>query len=74
MSKEEELKKAIFMHLMENKMVAFQFRTLCIEPDIQHLAREVVKQKFTDQVCLILKCCGSRHFCLKVSPSDVMLY
>ena len=49
-SKEEELKKAILMHLKENKMVAFQFRTLCLEPDIQQLAREAVKEKCTNQV------------------------
>ncbi|XP_078351186.1 CST complex subunit STN1-like isoform X2 [Oculina patagonica] len=48
-SKNEELKKAILTHLTENKMVAFQFRTLCIEPDIQQLAREAVKQKCTNQ-------------------------
>ena len=41
------------MHLMENKMVAFQFRTLCLEPDIQQLAREAVKEKCTNQVSLI---------------------
>lgn len=48
-SKEEELKKAIMMHLKENKMVAFQFSTLCLEPDIQQLAREAVKEKCTNQ-------------------------
>lgn len=52
-SKNEELKKAIMMHLTENKMVAFQFRTLCIEPDIHQLAREAFKQKCTNQVSLI---------------------
>lgn len=52
-SKKEELKKAILMHLMENKMVAFQFRTLCLESDIQQLAREAVKEKCTNQVSLI---------------------
>lgn len=40
------------MHLMENKMVAFQFMTLCLEPDIQQLAREAVKEKCTNQVSL----------------------
>lgn len=38
------------MHLKENKMVAFQFSTLCLEPDIQQLAREAVKEKCTNQV------------------------
>jgi len=37
---------------MENKMVAFQFMTLCLEPDIQQLAREAVKEKCTNQVSL----------------------
>jgi len=50
MSKEAQLKKAVSQHLRENNMVAFQFRTLCLEPDILQLATDVVRQKYTDQV------------------------
>ncbi|KAJ7379998.1 CST complex subunit STN1 [Desmophyllum pertusum] len=48
-SKEDELKKAILMHITENKMVAFQFTTLCLEPNIQQLAREAIKLKCAHQ-------------------------
>ncbi|XP_027050080.1 CST complex subunit STN1-like isoform X1 [Pocillopora damicornis] len=48
-SKETELKKAILTHIKENKIVTFQFQTLCFEPDIQQLAREAAKQKCTSE-------------------------
>lgn len=48
-SKETELKKAILKHIKENKIVTFQFQTLCFEPDIQQLAREAAKQKCTSE-------------------------
>ena len=50
MTKEEELKRAILQQIKENKIVAFQFRTLCLDPDIQQIASEAVSQKSTDQV------------------------
>lgn len=50
LTKEEELKRAILQQIKENKIVAFQFRTLCLDPDIQQIASEAVSQKSTDQV------------------------
>ncbi|CAH3188410.1 unnamed protein product [Porites evermanni] len=49
LTKEEELKRAILQQIKENKIVAFQFRTLCLDPDIQQIASEAVSQKSTDQ-------------------------
>ena len=59
------------MHLKENKLVAFQFRTLCLEPDIQQLAREAVKEKCTNQVLsLISNTFLLRHCSLAASMSS----
>ena len=52
LSKEKKLKRAIVHHIRENKIVAFQFRTLCLEPGIQLLAREAVRQISLEKVCM----------------------
>lgn len=44
MSNEAQLRKAIIQHMRENNMVAFQFRTLCLDPDILQLATDAVRQ------------------------------
>jgi len=50
LTKEAQLKPAILQHIHENKMVAFQFRTLCLEPDIIQIATDAVRERPTEQV------------------------
>ncbi|XP_068681412.1 CST complex subunit STN1-like [Montipora foliosa] len=50
LSKETQLKQAILLHIRENNMVAFQFKTLCIEPDILQLATDAVRKRPTEEL------------------------
>lgn len=50
LTKEAQLKQAILQHIHENKMVAFQFRTLCLEPDIIQIATDAVRERPTKQL------------------------